>query len=106
MAGVTDNQWRIDSAAHLRGAVLRFRPYRRWSETWDHDHCAACWAKFAENEIPDALHEGFATEATETRGAGYDWVCPTCFAELKTEMQWTAAEAPPPRASQAPVGSE
>jgi hypothetical protein len=53
--------WRIANAEHLKGQHLHFRKYTRWSDTWDHDHCAACWAKFAEGEEPDIPHEGYAT---------------------------------------------
>jgi len=44
-------QWRIDNARLLKGVGLKFRRYIRWSETWDHDHCAACWAKFSEEDL-------------------------------------------------------
>lgn len=87
-----DKQWRIDNARHLRGVRLKFQPYIRWSETWDHDHCAACWAKFAELAGTDIQHEGYATCDDYPKGARYDWVCVTCFADLKDEMQWATAE--------------
>ena len=29
----------------LVGAALVWQQYHRPSETWDHDHCAFCWAK-------------------------------------------------------------
>ena|SRR5215468_7130266 len=41
-------QWRLDFAKHLEGVTLRYQKYKRWSASWDHDHCAACWATFAE----------------------------------------------------------
>lgn len=90
MTASPGKQWRIDNARHLRGVRLQFRSYTRWSESWDHDHCAACWATFAEFEGPDIQHEGYATCDDYPKGAQYDWVCPTCFADLKDEMQWTA----------------
>jgi hypothetical protein len=85
MTADPDKQWRIDNARHLRGVRLKFQPYTRWSETWDHDHCAGCWATFAEFEGPDILHEGYATCDDYAKGARYDWVCKTCFADLKNE---------------------
>ena len=57
----TDKQWRIDNASHLEGVRLQLRRYARLSESWDHDHCAACWAKFAELEGPDIQQEGYTT---------------------------------------------
>jgi hypothetical protein len=37
-----NKKWRIDNASHLKGVRLQLRRYTRWSESWDHDHCAAC----------------------------------------------------------------
>jgi hypothetical protein len=85
-------QWRIDNAGRLKGARLQFRPYMRWSESWDHDHCAGCWAKFAEFEGPDILHEGYATRDDDPKGAGYEWVCQACFNDLKDDMEWSAVK--------------
>jgi hypothetical protein len=89
------NQWRIDNARHLKGIRLQFRRYTQRSERWDHDHCTACWAKFAEFDRPDIQHEGHATCADYRFGACYEWVCETCFEELKHEMRWTADSAKP-----------
>jgi hypothetical protein len=84
------DQWRLDSARRLKGARLQFRPYSRWSGSWDHDHCAACWTKFAESDAADVQHEGYATCDDYPLGARYEWVCTTCFDELKEKMQWTS----------------
>jgi len=86
-----DKDWRIANAEHLKGQRLHFRRYRRWSDTWDHDHCAACWAKFTEDGDADIQHEGYATGDDYRLGAAYDWVCRSCFEDLKEEMQWSAA---------------
>jgi hypothetical protein len=86
-----DKQWRIDNAKRLHGLHLQLRPYTAWSKEWEHDHCAACWAKFAEFEGADIQHEGYATGCDYAKGAGYEWVCLQCFADLKTEMKWTDA---------------
>ncbi len=83
--------WRVDNVKHLRGLALRRQRYTRRSESWDHDHCAACWAKFAEFDGPGILHEGYATGEDYKHGAGYEWVCPNCFSELSEEMGWTEA---------------
>ncbi len=87
-----EDQWRIDNARHLRGVRLQFRRYTRWSESWDHDHCAACGAKFAEFNGPDILHEGYATCDDYKHRACYDWVCPTCFNDLREQMGWTVVK--------------
>jgi hypothetical protein len=80
--------WRIHNCRLLRGLMLRRKPYRKWSERWDHDHCAGCWARFAEVDGPEIQHEGYATCEDYKLGADYDWVCVGCFSELKDEMGW------------------
>jgi hypothetical protein len=83
------NQWRIDNAKRLKGLELQLRPYTAWSRDWEHDHCAACWAKFSESDGSDISQEGYATGPDYPKGAGYEWVCQQCFDDLKTEMNWT-----------------
>jgi uncharacterized protein CbrC (UPF0167 family) len=85
------DQWRLDNARHLAGLTLHFRPYVRGSESWDHDHCAACGAKLTESTVPEIIHQGYATGPDYPKGAGYEWVCPTCFADLASALRWTTA---------------
>ena len=84
--------WRIDNCKGLRGVALRRKKYTAPSERWDHDHCSACWAKFADIEGPAILHEGYATTADYKLGTDYDWICPTCFTELRDLMNWTEVD--------------
>lgn len=84
--------WRAENAEGLRGQPLRFKVWKKASETWDHDHCVGCWAKFAEFDGPEILKAGFATTESYARGAEYDWVCETCFNELKAELGWFQVE--------------
>jgi hypothetical protein len=86
-------QWRIDNARHLKGAWLRFQRYTRWNEVWGHDHCAGCWTKFSDDQTVEALREGYATTEDYKLGARYDWVCSTCFNDLKSEMGWSVAKS-------------
>jgi len=88
----SDKKWRVDNVSHLRRLRLQFCRYSRWSESWDHDHCAACWAKFAEFEGSDIQHEGYATCDDYAKGARYEWVCQSCFDDLKDDMHWTIAD--------------
>jgi hypothetical protein len=83
-------QWRVNNAKHLQGLELQFRPYTAWSRDWDHDHCAACWAKFSAFGDSDIRQEGYAIGPDYPKGTGYEWVCQQCFADLKTEMGWTS----------------
>ena len=91
MSDDPDKQWRIETAEGLKGVRLKLQRYVRWSESWDHDHCAACWTKLAEFDGPDILHEGYATRHDYQKGARYEWVCQRCFDDLRDEMQWSAA---------------
>jgi hypothetical protein len=77
--------WRIDNAKHTQGALLVFHSYTRWSESWDHDHCRGCWAKFMESGDEGALTEGYSTQDN------YHWICANCFSDLKDVMDWKLA---------------
>src|SRR5947208_2930159 len=42
-----EEDWRLRGQEdYLQGATLLRKPYRAWSEDWEHDHCEFCWAKF------------------------------------------------------------
>ena len=84
--------WRVATARHLAGLKLRRKPYQRYSESWDHDHCVACSAKFAEFDGPDVQHVGPTTGDDYKFGADYEWVCPRCFSELQPVLGWTEAD--------------
>ncbi|WP_412063595.1 hypothetical protein [Rubrivirga sp. IMCC45206] len=85
---MTDDDWRLTGQeAYLTGVALCWREYRRYSETWDHDHCEFCWSKFAEPSVnPEALHAGYATLDE------YRWVCNQCFGDFRQRFGWTIAE--------------
>ncbi len=89
---ISPDDWRVLNARFLRGARLQFSRYTRWSDTWDHDHCAGCWAKFAEFDGEGIQHEGFTTCADYTKGARYEWVCIDCFNALHQYMEWTVID--------------
>ncbi len=79
-----DEDWRLlNQEDYLSGVKLQWKEYRRYSETWDHDHCAFCWDKFAEaDHIPEALHSGYATEDD------YYWICKACFDDFRDRFKW------------------
>ena len=62
------SDWRIDNCKHLRGLTLERQKWVRWSEDWDHDHCAACWAKFMEGDALELKKEGYATRSDYKKG--------------------------------------
>ena len=95
--------WRYENIKHLQGAVFRYAKYKAPAIDWDHDHCNGCWAKFAEFDETDILHEGYVTAKlckptsepefiTQARQQGkhpisqpvldgftLQWLCPRCF---------------------------
>jgi hypothetical protein len=81
--------WRIDLVEGLRGQRLVRSKYSRYSDEWDHDHCAACGVTFSELDRPGYQHEGFTTGPEYSHGREYEWVCLQCFDDLKGEMGWS-----------------
>ena len=59
MSSIAD--WRYDNVKHLKGAIFRHTKYRAPTIDWDHDHCDGFWAKFAEFDGKDILHEGYVS---------------------------------------------
>lgn len=94
------DDWRLGGQeSYLRGASLVWRRYRARSETWDHDHCVFCWAKFLDPEFsefyrrqaaehPDIQVEGYTTTAEHEHGADYHWICKLCFDDFAEHFQW------------------
>lgn len=89
MTSRPDKQWRLNNVGHLKRLRLQFRRYTLRNESWDHDHCAACWAKFTEFEGPAIQHDGYATCDDYPEGACYVWICKTCFDEMKQDIGWS-----------------
>lgn len=84
---VDKQDWRLTSQdKYLKGKVLVRKKYRAPSPTWDHDHCAFCWARFMEQPWPDTLQEGYTTEDE------YYWICPECFEDFKEMFGWIVRE--------------
>ena len=67
---------------YLSGLEFTKRRYERYSESWDHDHCEFCGAKFCEDGS-----EGAATGDCLTDGYGtadnYRWICEPCFRDFR-----------------------
>lgn len=78
------DDWRIrgDSQSYLQAVALHYRRYFRWSEAWDHDHCAFCWAKFMVDGEFDTLDGGWTTDNE------YNWICDTCFHDFRDRFGW------------------
>lgn len=82
---LNESEWRLQSQeSFLKGMKLIKKEYKKYSDTWDHDHCAFCFDKFF--EAPGYLHEGYATEDE------YYWICETCFHDFKERFEWVIVE--------------
>ena len=92
MAPMSDD-WRAQNARHLSGLKLYFGEWSRPNPTWDHDHCAGCWTKFADYDGPDIQRSGYHVGDDYPKGARYEWVCVECFRELKDAMGWSSGES-------------
>lgn len=77
-----ENDWRLlrGQDEYLKNEVLNLAKYERYSETWDHDHCAFCWETFSEYE--GDLHEGYCTLDKRY------WICEKCFNDFKHMFKW------------------
>lgn len=58
-------------AEYLTGVTLVRKKWLRPKPDWDHDHCAFCWAAFAEFEGLEFLREGVHRRMT-TSGSAQD----------------------------------
>lgn len=75
------DDWRLTGQEDwLKGVKLLFKPYQRYSATWDHDHCEFCYAKFSLR--PGDLSEGYTTEDQ------YRWICSPCFNDFRESFGW------------------
>lgn len=81
-----DDWRRQGQESYLKAKRLYRRSYTPYSQTWDHDHCEFCNAKFSLTG-PD-LTQGYAT------ADAYYWVCPDCFQDFREEFQWTVTDSP------------
>ena len=87
---IAKDDWRRQGQErYLMGAHLVLREYRRnpKNETWDHDHCEFCGAKFSTVDDPLYQREGYATEDD------YRWICRGCFEDFGIEYQWTVGDS-------------
>jgi len=85
---VSNTDWRIrDQAEYLQGVQLERATFVP-SPTWDHEHCAFCYAKFADAALDaDAFQEGYATVDR------YYWVCALCFDDFREQFEWVLHES-------------
>jgi hypothetical protein len=86
---------------YLRGLAFSKRRYERYRDTWDHDHCEFCWAKFCEGGsqgVEQCLAEGYATPDR------YRWICEPCFRDFKDKYNLKIL-SPEVQSAPSPAGS-
>jgi hypothetical protein len=100
------DDWRLTGQeSYLWRAIWVRKRYRAPSETWEHDHCEFCWAKFMDPDFspaaralidghPDVLIEGYASTEGHPREADYHWVCERCFADFSQRFGWEVVSEP------------
>ena len=97
------DDWRAEpllDKEYLVGVAFQWKRYRTYREGWDHDHCVACLATFAEHAVPDhdedpILHEGYTTLPAFEHGSDYWWVCRDCWGTFQSAMNWRSVDDPP-----------
>jgi len=74
-----NTDWREQGQeAYLTGLKFWNKKYKKFSESWEHDHCEFCNAKFCESENESECENvGYATDDN------YRWICETCFSDFK-----------------------
>jgi hypothetical protein len=98
-----EDEWRLtDQEDYLQGITLVRRTYRQWSETWDHDHCQFCWAKFMPRGVEppegdeEPIHrEGYTNVDVTGQQDHYWWICEECFEDFADRFAWTVRPSPP-----------
>jgi hypothetical protein len=93
----------------LVGAALVWREYERASESWDHDHCALCWATVTDIANPSAndLQAAYTDDVSRPASpplsnpnlvpapAGTKtWICPVCARAFQQVFRWTVDGGP------------
>ena len=105
--------WTLDEALanhpDLIGANLVWRAYEPPSATWDHAHCAFCWAQIGQGG--DALDAAYTDDVAEAEDAATipfgdgvlvgapagarTWVCGGCAEAYRVGFGWRTSPRPP-----------
>jgi len=80
---MAEADWRLTNQIdYLKGKTLRWKHWVAPRPSWDHDHCDFCMQKFAEEDVADAVQEGYTTEDD------YHWICGGCFNDFRELFEW------------------
>ena len=73
-----NNDWRLtNQLSYLGNKDLTHTHYKKYSNSWGHDHCEFCFTIFENKEQP-----GYCTLDY------YHWICETCFDDFKEIFNW------------------
>jgi hypothetical protein len=93
----------------LVGAALVWREYERPSESWDHDHCALCWATVTDipDPAPDDLPAAYTDDVDRPASPPLSdhslvsapsgtktWICPVCSEAFQPVFGWSMNGGP------------
>ena len=80
------NDWRfMGQDKYLMNVQLVFAHFNKRSESWNHEHCEFCTARFSEYD--GDLHEGYSTLDKNW------WICEKCYNDFKDMFIWTVTES-------------
>ena len=72
------NDWRLTNQMnYLYGKTLVHENYKKFSDSWDHDHCEFCNDKIGED-----------TKLYYCTLDHYHWICEKCFEDFKNIFNW------------------
>ena len=70
--------WRLTNQIdYLKDKLLKHVNFKRYSDSWDHEHCEFCFEKFN-----DETKKGYCTLDN------YHWICEKCFDDFKDMFNW------------------
>jgi hypothetical protein len=79
--------------AHLTGAFLRWKRYRRWTTSLSIGTCELCDSPFTEGGEP-GLNAGYSVSGGGPAGQDdYCWICAICFELWQDHFDWTVLDS-------------
>jgi hypothetical protein len=83
--------WENSGNDRYIGARLKWKDYDPGADPSEHNHCWVCWKTFSLLD-GDAERTGFAVVDDPKFGDDYNWVCKSCFDDLKDLFNWVVVE--------------
>ena len=79
------DDWRLNGQEeYLYKARLQKKKFESAADSFYHEHCDFCYAKFSNYD--EDLHWGYYFD----KGNYHDfWICDTCYNDFKVQFEWT-----------------